>query len=223
MLKAAKRAAVEAASAREQAGAAYRGGHGADEPRRQGAARNRRRPVDGTAGRSAGGARAAALGSTASSRRRARSKVLRARFPGLTIVTPGIRASSAPADDQSRTLSAARRSPRAPAISWWAARSSPRPIPAAPPRKSRDRAPDDLQQARLPSVRRDEVRRPSRRSQRPTEISCSTRSTSPAIPTLLERYGLEIPVLMIDGRKAAKYRVSEEELTRMLEAKRVRK
>jgi orotidine-5'-phosphate decarboxylase len=33
-------------------------------------------------------------------------KILRARFPKLTIVTPGIRASSAPADDQSRTLSA---------------------------------------------------------------------------------------------------------------------
>ena len=33
-------------------------------------------------------------------------RVLRARFPTLTIVTPGIRASSAPVDDQSRTLSA---------------------------------------------------------------------------------------------------------------------
>jgi orotidine-5'-phosphate decarboxylase len=33
-------------------------------------------------------------------------KVLRARFPALTIVTPGIRAAEAPADDQSRTLSA---------------------------------------------------------------------------------------------------------------------
>ena len=33
-------------------------------------------------------------------------KMLRARFPTLTIVTPGIRASSAPVDDQSRTLSA---------------------------------------------------------------------------------------------------------------------
>jgi len=32
--------------------------------------------------------------------------VLRAKFPSLTIVTPGIRASSAAADDQSRTLSA---------------------------------------------------------------------------------------------------------------------
>jgi orotidine-5'-phosphate decarboxylase len=33
-------------------------------------------------------------------------EVLRARFPELTIVTPGIRASSAPADDQARTLNA---------------------------------------------------------------------------------------------------------------------
>jgi orotidine-5'-phosphate decarboxylase len=32
--------------------------------------------------------------------------ILRQRFPRLTIVTPGIRASSAPGDDQSRTLSA---------------------------------------------------------------------------------------------------------------------
>jgi orotidine-5'-phosphate decarboxylase len=33
-------------------------------------------------------------------------RALRARFPTLTIVTPGIRASSAPSDDQARTLSA---------------------------------------------------------------------------------------------------------------------
>jgi len=33
-------------------------------------------------------------------------KMLRQRFPKLTIVTPGIRAATAPADDQSRTLSA---------------------------------------------------------------------------------------------------------------------
>jgi orotidine-5'-phosphate decarboxylase len=33
-------------------------------------------------------------------------RILRQRFPAMTIVTPGIRASSAPADDQSRTLSA---------------------------------------------------------------------------------------------------------------------
>lgn len=36
-------------------------------------------------------------------------------------------------------------------------------------------------------------------------------------PALLDRFGLEIPVLMIDGRKVAKYRVTEAELTRMLE------
>ena len=33
-------------------------------------------------------------------------RVLRQRFPSMTIVTPGIRATAAPADDQSRTLSA---------------------------------------------------------------------------------------------------------------------
>jgi orotidine-5'-phosphate decarboxylase len=33
-------------------------------------------------------------------------RILRARFPEFTIVTPGIRGTSAPADDQSRTLSA---------------------------------------------------------------------------------------------------------------------
>jgi glutaredoxin len=38
-------------------------------------------------------------------------------------------------------------------------------------------------------------------------------------PELEAAYGLEIPVLMIDGRKAAKFRVSEEELTRMLLAR----
>jgi len=38
--------------------------------------------------------------------------------------------------------------------------------------------------------------------------------------TLLDRYGLEIPVLLIDGKKVAKYRVSEDELTQMLDARR---
>ena len=38
-------------------------------------------------------------------------------------------------------------------------------------------------------------------------------------PDLLNRYGLEIPVLFIDGKKTAKYRVSEEELMRMVEAR----
>jgi Glutaredoxin-like domain (DUF836) len=39
-------------------------------------------------------------------------------------------------------------------------------------------------------------------------------------PALVERYGLEIPVLMIDGKKVAKYRVSEESLRKMIEARR---
>jgi len=38
-------------------------------------------------------------------------------------------------------------------------------------------------------------------------------------PELEVRYGLEIPVLLVDGRKMAKYRVTETELTRMLEAR----
>ncbi len=36
-------------------------------------------------------------------------------------------------------------------------------------------------------------------------------------PELLKRYELEIPVLMIDGKKAAKYRMTETELTRKLD------
>jgi glutaredoxin len=36
---------------------------------------------------------------------------------------------------------------------------------------------------------------------------------------LESRYGLEIPVLMVDGKKTAKYRVTEEEFTRMLDAR----
>ena len=58
----------------------------------------------------------------------------------------------------------------------------------------------------------------------------STRTAEPTItvdeidisvdPALIDRYGLEIPVLLIDGKKAAKYRVSEEELRRMLDGRR---
>jgi glutaredoxin len=36
---------------------------------------------------------------------------------------------------------------------------------------------------------------------------------------LLDRYGLEIPVLTIDGKKVAKYRVSEKELIRILKGR----
>ena len=35
-------------------------------------------------------------------------------------------------------------------------------------------------------------------------------------PELEARYGLEIPVLLVDGRKVAKYRVTEDALTRLV-------
>jgi glutaredoxin len=35
-------------------------------------------------------------------------------------------------------------------------------------------------------------------------------------PVLEGQYGMEIPVLLIDGRKAAKHRISEEELRRVI-------
>jgi len=35
-------------------------------------------------------------------------------------------------------------------------------------------------------------------------------------PALEARYGLEIPVLMMDGKKAAKYRITEADLRRLL-------
>jgi thiol-disulfide isomerase/thioredoxin len=38
-------------------------------------------------------------------------------------------------------------------------------------------------------------------------------------PDLESRYGLEIPVLLVNGKKAAKYRVTEEELARILSAR----
>ena len=38
-------------------------------------------------------------------------------------------------------------------------------------------------------------------------------------PRLEARYGLEIPVLLINGSKAAKYRLTEDELRRMLKAR----
>jgi glutaredoxin len=38
-------------------------------------------------------------------------------------------------------------------------------------------------------------------------------------PALEARYGLEIPVLIIDGKKVAKYRLTEEELRRMLDSR----
>jgi hypothetical protein len=37
------------------------------------------------------------------------------------------------------------------------------------------------------------------------------------------RYGLEIPVLLVDGRKVAKYRIADEELMRAIAARRTKK
>ena len=39
-------------------------------------------------------------------------------------------------------------------------------------------------------------------------------------PRLEAQYGLEIPVLLVNGKKAAKYRVTEDELVRLLKGKR---
>src|SRR5204863_6091020 len=36
-------------------------------------------------------------------------------------------------------------------------------------------------------------------------------------PDLEARYGVEIPVLLVNGKKAAKYRITEDALTRILE------
>ena len=38
-------------------------------------------------------------------------------------------------------------------------------------------------------------------------------------PALEQRYGLEIPVLLVNGTKAAKFRVTEETLMRMMDAR----
>ena len=38
-------------------------------------------------------------------------------------------------------------------------------------------------------------------------------------PALEGRYGMEIPVLLVNGKKAAKYRITEAELQRMLDGR----
>jgi thiol-disulfide isomerase/thioredoxin len=60
------------------------------------------------------------------------------------------------------------------------------------------------------------VQRVARAAAAPITIEEIDISTDPALE---ERYGVEIPVLLIDGRKAAKYRVTEGELTRLLAAR----
>ena len=57
------------------------------------------------------------------------------------------------------------------------------------------------------------VERVTRAADAPIAIEEIDISTDPDLET---RFGLEIPVLLIDGRKAAKFRVTEGELTRLL-------
>ena len=60
------------------------------------------------------------------------------------------------------------------------------------------------------------VRRVTASAQPPVEIEEIDISTD---PDLEARYGLEIPVLLVNGRKAAKFRVTEPELLRILEGR----
>ena len=60
------------------------------------------------------------------------------------------------------------------------------------------------------------VQRVARASDAPIVVDEIDVSTA---PDLEARYGLEIPVLLVDGKKAAKYRISEQELMRILAAR----
>jgi len=105
MLEAAKRAAVEAAAAQNRSApliVAVTALTSLDERalREIGVGRSMERQVEELAGL----AEHAGLNGVVASPREL--PLLRRRFPKLAIVTPGIRAANAPADDQSRTLSA---------------------------------------------------------------------------------------------------------------------
>ena len=58
------------------------------------------------------------------------------------------------------------------------------------------------------------VERVTRSMPEPATMAVVDISTDPALEA---QYGLEIPVLLVNGKKAAKYRVGEEELRRMIE------
>ena len=60
------------------------------------------------------------------------------------------------------------------------------------------------------------VERVARASATPVTIEEVDISTDPELERL---YGLEIPVLLIDGKKAAKIRVTEDELRRALQSR----
>jgi hypothetical protein len=60
------------------------------------------------------------------------------------------------------------------------------------------------------------VQRVAQAASEPVTIEVVDISTDATLET---RYGLEIPVLLMDGRKVAKFRITEAELTRMLAAR----
>jgi thiol-disulfide isomerase/thioredoxin len=60
------------------------------------------------------------------------------------------------------------------------------------------------------------VRRVAAAADAPMSIAEIDISTDPELEA---RYGLEIPVLLVDGKKAAKYRISEVELQRIVKAR----
>jgi glutaredoxin len=60
------------------------------------------------------------------------------------------------------------------------------------------------------------VSRAARASRAPVTIEAIDVSTD---ADLEARYGEEIPVLFVDGKKAAKYRVTEDDVARMLNAR----
>ena len=82
--------------------------------------------------------------------------------------------------------------------------------------KELDRAGVNLLAPRVSSLRRHESHRRARRRAMPLSLEEIDISGDPALEAL---YGLEIPVLMIGGRKAAKYRIAEDELRRLLLAR----
>ena len=59
------------------------------------------------------------------------------------------------------------------------------------------------------------VERVARTAPGPLTIEAIDISTDPALEA---RYGVEIPVLLVDGKKVAKYRIGEEALRRILSA-----
>ena len=60
------------------------------------------------------------------------------------------------------------------------------------------------------------VQRVVRTQQAPIQIEEIDISTDPELEA---RYGLEIPVLLVDGRKVAKYRIDEQALKRIVAEK----